>query len=181
MTTRSRPDYPFAPKSSSYLEAGQFWAIPLTDGRFGCGRVLDVPREPDPNILVGRRAFLAGLMDWVGTAEPNAAGDQKFGSDTGPVPELDIRDVDTGVARIGQKGGAIDYFKISGVFQCLREKIRVRLRRFGFTRIVAEGFEHRNGNRYLLQERIADIDVIILRGTAQPRPRQEQKPPDDNF
>ncbi|HEX5015049.1 MAG TPA: Imm26 family immunity protein [Candidatus Limnocylindrales bacterium] len=67
-----RPDYPFVPKSTAYLEPGQFWAIPLTDGRFACGRVLAVPREPDPYILVSNRAFLAGLTDWVGESPPDA-------------------------------------------------------------------------------------------------------------
>jgi hypothetical protein len=72
------PDYPFVPKSSTYLAAGQFWAIPLSDGRFACGRVLDVPRDPDPLILVGTRAFLAGLIDWVGDSPPD--GDAIAGS-----------------------------------------------------------------------------------------------------
>jgi Immunity protein 26 len=67
----ARPAYPFVPKSTAYLEAGQFWAIPLTDGRFACGRVLAVPHEKDPNIMVGTRAFLAGLLDWVGDAPPD--------------------------------------------------------------------------------------------------------------
>jgi hypothetical protein len=67
-----RPSYPFVPKSTAYLEAGQFWAIPLSDGRFACGRVLAVPREPDPHILVGNRAFLAGLHDWVSDRVPDA-------------------------------------------------------------------------------------------------------------
>jgi hypothetical protein len=66
------PVYPFAPKSNRWLEAGQFWAVPLSDGRFACGRVLDVPREPDPHVLVSRKTFLAGLLDWVGDAPPTA-------------------------------------------------------------------------------------------------------------
>jgi hypothetical protein len=65
------PAYPFVPRSSAYLEAGQFWSIPLSDGRFACGRVLAVPREPDPLIMVGRRAFLAGLIGWAGAAPPD--------------------------------------------------------------------------------------------------------------
>ena len=65
------PVYPFIPKSSAYLEPGQFWAIPLSDGRFGCGRILAVPREPDPNLMVGTRAFLAGLLDWVAERPPD--------------------------------------------------------------------------------------------------------------
>ena len=66
------PAYPFKPKSSAYLEAGQFWAIPLSDGRFACGRVLAVQREPDPYIMVGTRALFAGLLDWVGDRPPDA-------------------------------------------------------------------------------------------------------------
>jgi hypothetical protein len=34
------PSYPFTPKWNRYLLPGQFWAVPLSDGRFGCGRVM---------------------------------------------------------------------------------------------------------------------------------------------
>jgi hypothetical protein len=34
------PDYPFVPRTNATLVPGQFWSIPLTDGRFACGRVL---------------------------------------------------------------------------------------------------------------------------------------------
>ena len=36
--------YPLAPKTNAQLSPGQFWSIPLGDGRFGCGRVLRVER-----------------------------------------------------------------------------------------------------------------------------------------
>src|SRR5262249_10570900 len=36
----AEPTYPFVPRSTAYLRPGQFWAIPLSDGRFACGRVL---------------------------------------------------------------------------------------------------------------------------------------------
>ena len=62
--------YPFVPKSNRFLEPGQYWAVPLSDGRFACGRVLDVPRTPDPHVPVGRMLFLAGLLDWVGATPP---------------------------------------------------------------------------------------------------------------
>jgi hypothetical protein len=64
--------YPFEPKSTAYLEPGQFWGVPLSDGRFACGRVLAVPREPDPFIPVSSRIFLAGLHRWVGDAPPTS-------------------------------------------------------------------------------------------------------------
>jgi hypothetical protein len=39
---------------------------PLSDGRFGCGRVLYVlgPSDPQPSLYLNTRLFLAGLMDW---------------------------------------------------------------------------------------------------------------------
>jgi hypothetical protein len=71
-----RPDYPFEPKSNTWLEPGQFWGVPLSDGRYACGRVLAVPdeRNPDP-VLWGERdsmVFFAGLMDWVADDPPTA-------------------------------------------------------------------------------------------------------------
>jgi hypothetical protein len=66
--------YPFEPKSIAYLRAGQFWAVPLSDGRFGCGRVLHVPSPsgPQPSLYLNTRIFLAGLMDWSGDEPPTA-------------------------------------------------------------------------------------------------------------
>jgi hypothetical protein len=66
--------YPFEPKSITYLRAGQFWVITLSDGRFGCGRVLHVPgpSEPGPSLYLNTRIFLAGLMDWSGDDPPTA-------------------------------------------------------------------------------------------------------------
>jgi hypothetical protein len=66
------PAYPFVPKSNRWLEPGQYWAVPLSDARFACGRVLDVPREQDPHVTVARTLFLAGLLDWVGTTPPTS-------------------------------------------------------------------------------------------------------------
>ena len=68
----SAPHYPFVPKSNRYLEAGQYWAVPLSDGRFACGRVLDVPREPDLHVPVSRVLFLAGMLNWVGRTPPTS-------------------------------------------------------------------------------------------------------------
>ncbi|KXY47270.1 Imm26 family immunity protein [Bacillus mycoides] len=58
-------NYPFKPKSNRYLVPGQFWAIPLDNRKFVCGRVI----EMEPN---SRRGFLAGLMDWIGDSPPIA-------------------------------------------------------------------------------------------------------------
>ena len=40
------PKYPFEPKSNAHLMPGQFWGVPLSDGRWACGRVLAVQTEP---------------------------------------------------------------------------------------------------------------------------------------
>ena len=66
------PGYPFEPRSNAYLKPGQFWGVPLSDGRFACGRVLAVPSldHPDPHLMTSTKAFMAGLMDWVGAVAP---------------------------------------------------------------------------------------------------------------
>lgn len=58
--------YPFIPKSNRKLSAGDFWAIPLRDDRFACGRVMKVPAFGPRN----RTGMVVGLMDWVGDQEP---------------------------------------------------------------------------------------------------------------
>ncbi len=61
--------YPFTPKSTSYLEPGQFWGIPLSNGSFACGRVLQLNLENEKRHT---RQFLAGLMNWCGNVPPDA-------------------------------------------------------------------------------------------------------------
>src|SRR5262249_32527133 len=62
-------NYPFVPKSTATLEPGQFWSIPLDNGRFACGRVIQLRIE---NGMRDSRLFLAGLMDWWGRKPPTA-------------------------------------------------------------------------------------------------------------
>ena len=60
-------EYPFTPKSTAYLESGQFWMFGLSNGLKACGLVLQL------KILNGARdsrMFLAGLLDWTGTELP---------------------------------------------------------------------------------------------------------------
>jgi len=61
--------YPFAPRSNHNLRPGQFWAIPLRNGRFAAGRVMAVPAF-GPKDRVG---LVVGLMDWSGDREPTDA------------------------------------------------------------------------------------------------------------
>jgi len=63
------PSYPFRPKSNVQLEPGQFWSIPLSDGRFGCGRVLRVDRDRSYG---ARILFVGAILDWVGDGPPTA-------------------------------------------------------------------------------------------------------------
>ena len=57
----TQAQYPFVPKSTSSLVPGQFWALPLSDGSFGCGRVVQLmPREMMVHVSrPGRRSGLA--------------------------------------------------------------------------------------------------------------------------
>jgi hypothetical protein len=66
-----RTGYPFEPKSIARLQVGQFWAVPLPDGRRACGRVLHVPGTAD-SLCLNSRIFLAGLMDWSGPEPPTS-------------------------------------------------------------------------------------------------------------
>jgi len=59
----------FVLRSNAQLAPGQFWSIPLSDGRFACGRVLRVDRDRPHG---GRTMFVAALLDWVGTEPPTA-------------------------------------------------------------------------------------------------------------
>jgi hypothetical protein len=64
-----RPDYPFVPKSTAYIEPGHFWSIGLAKGGYACGRVIQLKME---NGRRDSRTFLAGLMDWCGEEVPTA-------------------------------------------------------------------------------------------------------------
>lgn len=61
-----KSEYPFVPRSNRFLAAGQYWAVPLPNERFACGRVMSVPAF-GPHDRVG---VVVGLMDWVGDAPP---------------------------------------------------------------------------------------------------------------
>lgn len=67
-----KPSYPFKPKSNAHLTPGQFWGIPLSDGRWACGRVLAVKTEDDAYFHGDSRTFFAALMDWSGDRPPTA-------------------------------------------------------------------------------------------------------------
>ena len=62
------PSYPFTPKSNRYLRPGDYWAVPLADGRYACGRVMAVPAFGPRD----RKGIVVGLMDWVGAAPPTS-------------------------------------------------------------------------------------------------------------
>ena len=108
--------YPFEAKSIAYLRAGQFWAVPLSDGRFGCGRVLYVPSpsDPEPSLYLNTRIFLAGLMDWSGYEPPTAqsiAGCKLLEQGRAHVTAI----TDTGSKILGQRDLGLD--GLSGLLQ----------------------------------------------------------------
>jgi hypothetical protein len=62
-------EFPFMPKSTAYLQPGQFWQIPVDNGKFACGRVVQFDYR---NGKKDSRCFLAGLMNWLGNEPPSA-------------------------------------------------------------------------------------------------------------
>ena len=48
---------------------GQYWSIPLKDGSFACGRVIQLPCGEASSSKV---QFLAGLLDWHSSTEPTS-------------------------------------------------------------------------------------------------------------
>jgi hypothetical protein len=66
------PKYPFEPKSNAHLRPGQFWGVPLGDGRWACGRVLAVKTESDAYFPGNSRTFLPAFMSWDGDQPPAA-------------------------------------------------------------------------------------------------------------
>ena len=65
--SHARPKYPFEPKSNAHLRPGQFWGVPLSNGRWTCGRVLSMKTEADDYFPGNSQLFLAALMSWHGT------------------------------------------------------------------------------------------------------------------
>ena len=63
------PNYPFIPKSTAYLQEGQIISVPISNGRFACGRVLQLLVENGKRDKV---QFIVGLMDWSGEQPPNS-------------------------------------------------------------------------------------------------------------
>ena len=62
--------FPFVPRRSSALVAGDFWSISLSNGRYACGRVLGHIGRSEPRSTV---TFIAGLLDWTSDQPPDAA------------------------------------------------------------------------------------------------------------
>ena len=118
--------YPFEPTSITYLRAGQFWAVPLSDGRFGCGHVLHVPGPSDPelSLYLNTRIFLAGLMDWSGDEPPTAqavAGCKLLEQGRAHVAAI----MDAGSKILGQRDLELD--GLSGLLQGIPSRRRNRL------------------------------------------------------
>lgn len=68
MKSKNR-SYPLVPKTANWLVPGQYWALPLSDGTFGCGRVIEVPSTEQ---RMSRMEFLAGVLDWHSTSIPTS-------------------------------------------------------------------------------------------------------------
>jgi hypothetical protein len=67
MGSKLTPNYPLVPRSTAALLSGHFWALPLSDGSFGCGRVVDLT---PPGAVGARVWFLAAVLDWHSEVPP---------------------------------------------------------------------------------------------------------------
>ena len=58
--------YPFVPERASQIEDGEFFSIPMKDGRYACGRILLIERKS------GRKTknLLVGIHHWCGDKKP---------------------------------------------------------------------------------------------------------------
>ena len=63
----SQKMFPFRPKSTARLKAGQYWSFCLKSGLHVCGVVIARRRD---GAKINQRLFLAGLLDWSGAAAP---------------------------------------------------------------------------------------------------------------
>jgi len=62
--------FPFSPKSNAKLCPGDFWALPLRDGSYACGVVLQLPPAGTSGVKV---SFLGGLLNWHSAEQPTLA------------------------------------------------------------------------------------------------------------
>ena len=91
--------YPFKPKSTAHIQPGDFWALPLSEGRYGCGRVISLKQ---PGETGARTMLLVGLMDWVGHEPPSAIA--LAGSRTVVQGEIHLRSIwETGGEILGHR------------------------------------------------------------------------------
>ena len=64
---RKKPiTYPFVPRSNALLQPGHFWALPLSDGSYGCAMVTRIEEG-------SRVGFCAVVLDWNGTTLPTTS------------------------------------------------------------------------------------------------------------
>ncbi len=58
--------YPLSPRSSRDLTIGDFWAVPLSDGTFGCLQVTELKTSGSGSL----KTLVAGVIDWRGSTPP---------------------------------------------------------------------------------------------------------------
>ncbi|WP_036193773.1 Imm26 family immunity protein [Marinobacter daepoensis] len=93
--------YPITPKKPSEIREGDFYYIPLSNGWFACGRLLEIEKKS------GRKtkSILVGLHDWTGRAKPTAEDIHNC-----PIIEQGVMHINS----IGHVGGEVIGFKPLG-------------------------------------------------------------------
>ncbi|MAB42076.1 MAG: hypothetical protein CMK77_07305 [Pseudomonadales bacterium] len=90
--------YPITPTKVSEIKEGEYFYIPLIDGRFACGRILMIEKKNDRKT----KLFLAGLHDWSGKELPSNDDIHER-----PIIEQGVMHINS----IGHVGGEIIGFK----------------------------------------------------------------------
>ncbi|WP_443969602.1 Imm26 family immunity protein [Sphingobium sp. CR28] len=60
--------YPYIPRSTAKLQPGDFWSIPLSDGSYSCGLVLQLAPKDEAG---SRVTFCGALLNWHGEVRPS--------------------------------------------------------------------------------------------------------------
>ncbi|WP_444944727.1 Imm26 family immunity protein [Microbulbifer sp. ZKSA006] len=90
--------YPHIPKKASEVKEGDFYYIPLSNGWFACGRLLEIKKKS------GRKtkSILVGLHDWTAARHPTAEDIHNC-----PIIEQGVMHINS----IGHVGGEVIGFK----------------------------------------------------------------------
>ena len=122
--------FPFIPKSNSKLKPGHFWPIQLSNGKYACGIVLDVPLDKNG---YNTRNIYAGLLSWTNSSKPTVQD----------LESSSLKIIDQGHAHI--KTITIQSESIVGLIDLRKNNLEINMvvdsQTYSINSIVLKGFE----------------------------------------